>query len=247
MSGAHVSSPDPLLDLLPGPGDRDRPWLVWYCPGERVELTGHVLSMWAAKCAGLLEAEAGDGPRVHIALPVGWRALTWCLGTWLAGGTAMLGAAACLPEAKVSVASAPEGLSPGAEVQVLAPRASLAMRYDGELGPLVLDGAADVMTYPDRFPALARAAHAPALMADDGTCLERGAVVCAARRTAPVAPGAVLVRAGTGPGAVASSVLGVLSAWAGGATAVLVGATCDEDLVALAVRQEGVRQEWVRQ
>ncbi|MCL3777012.1 MULTISPECIES: TIGR03089 family protein [unclassified Actinomyces] len=240
MTGARPSSPDPLLAILPGPGDSDRPWLVWYSPGERVELTGHVLSMWAAKCAGLLSAEAGGGPRVHVALPVGWRALTWCLGTWLAGGTALVGTAGALPAAEVSVASAPQDLSPGAEVQVLVPGASLAVRYDGELPPLVLDGVADVMTHADRFTALPCVPGAPALVADDGTRLERGALAAAALGAAPVADGAVLVRGAAGPGAVARGVVGVLSAWAAGATAVLVDAVCEEALVALAVRQEGV-------
>jgi len=53
---------DPLLDILPTAADADRPWLVWYSPDERIELTGHVLSMWAAKTAGLLSAEAGGRP-----------------------------------------------------------------------------------------------------------------------------------------------------------------------------------------
>ena len=53
---------DPLLCILPTAADADRPWLVWYSPDERIELTGHVLSMWAAKTAGLLSAEAGGRP-----------------------------------------------------------------------------------------------------------------------------------------------------------------------------------------
>lgn len=244
MTGAHPSSPDPLLGILPGPGDSDRPWLVWYSPDERVELTGHVLGMWAAKCAGLLSAEADAGPQVHIALPVGWRALTWCLGTWLAGGTAMVGATHPLPGGQVSVASTPSLLSPDAEVQVLVPAASLAIRYDGELPPLVLDGVADVMTYADRFAALPAGPGAPALVSDDGSRLGRGALAEAAQRAAqqdaPVGGGAVLVPGGTGPGAVARSVVGILSAWVGGATAVLVDADCPADRVALAVRQEDI-------
>ncbi|QPL05839.1 MULTISPECIES: TIGR03089 family protein [Actinomyces] len=240
MTGARPSSPDPLLGILPGPGDSDRPWLVWYSPDERVELTGHVLGMWAAKCAGLLSAEADVGPQVHIALPVGWRALTWCLGTWLAGGTALVGEAHALPAAQVSVASAPSLLSPDTEVQVLVPGASLAIRYDGELPPLVLDGVADVMTYADHFAALPVGPDAPALVADDGTRLGRGSLAAAAQQATAAAGGAVLVHGDTGPGAVARSVVGILSAWAGGATAVLVDAACPADRTALAVRQEGI-------
>ena len=86
-----ISRPDgdPLLAILPTAADADRPWLVWYSRDERIELTGHVLSMWAAKTADLLSAETGGRPRVHVALEPGWRALTWCLGTWLAGGRAL--------------------------------------------------------------------------------------------------------------------------------------------------------------
>ena len=108
---------DPLLDILPTAADADRPWLVWYSPDERIELTGHVLSMWAAKTAGLLSAEAGGRPRVHVALEPGWRALTWCLGTWLTGGRVLMGPAALLGaagthEPDASVADRPEALAP---------------------------------------------------------------------------------------------------------------------------------------
>lgn len=120
---------DPLLGILPTAADADRPWLVWYSPDERIELTGHVLSMWAAKTAGLLSAEAGGRPRVHVALEPGWRALTWCLGTWLAGGRVLMGPAALLGaagthEPDASVADRPEALAPRAGVQVLVPRPS---------------------------------------------------------------------------------------------------------------------------
>ena len=42
---------DPLLTLLPGPHDADKPWLNCYGNDERVELTGRVLSMLLAKIA----------------------------------------------------------------------------------------------------------------------------------------------------------------------------------------------------
>ena len=42
---------DALAQALPSTTDSDRPWLTWYSPDERIELTGHVVSMWQAKCA----------------------------------------------------------------------------------------------------------------------------------------------------------------------------------------------------
>ena len=162
------SDDDPLLGILPTAADADRPWLVWYSPDERIELTGHVLSMWAAKTAGLLSAEAGERPRVHVALEPGWRALTWCLGTWLTGGRVLMGPAAPLgaagaDEPDASVADRPEALAPRAGVQVLVPRASLATGWDEELPPLVLDGVADVMPHPDAFAPVRTGAERTAL------------------------------------------------------------------------------------
>lgn len=239
MATSSHSRPDPLVTLLPGPEDADRPWLVNYSPSERIELTGHVLSMWASKSAGLLTAEWGEGPQVHVGLPSGWRAVTWCLGAWLAGGGVALGPASAFEDAEVSVAGALKDLAARAEVQVLVPRASLAVRFDGETGPLTLDGVADVMSYADRFVPVPAAPGLPALMADDGTRMDRTELAAAALAQAPTT-GAVLVRGGTGPGATARAVREVLSAWAGGATAVLVDEACDEELVTLAARQERV-------
>ncbi len=243
MPAVSHPTPDRLVALLPGPADADRPWLVNYSPGsERIELTGHVLSMWASKSAGLLTTESGEGVLVHVDLPVGWRAVTWCLGAWLAGGGVALGPAPALAGTEVpevSVAGALEDLDARAEVQVLVPRASLAVRFDGETGPLTLDGVADVMSHADRFTPLPAAPGLPALLADDGTRLDRTELAAAALAQAPTAR-AVLVRGSTGPGAAARAVREVLAAWAGGARAVLVDAACGEELVALAARQERV-------
>lgn len=129
LNAAMTAPADPLLPLLPQAADSFRPWLVWYAAGERVELTGHVLAMWAAKSAGFLEAEAGTAPRVRLALGPSWRLVTWCLGTWLAGGSVVLGDDGA--PAEVSVAFTPGDLDPVAEVQVLVPRAPLAVRWEG--------------------------------------------------------------------------------------------------------------------
>ena len=233
---------DPLLGILPTAADADRPWLVWYSPDERIEFTGHVLSMWAAKTAGLLSAEAGGRPRVHVALEPGWRALTWCLGTWLAGGRVLMGPAALLDAARadepdVSVADRQEALVPHAEVQVLVPRASLATGWDGELPPLVLDGVADVMPHPDTFAPVRTGADRTALtLATGGGAVDigRDELAGAAVSAAPSVR-AVLVRSPDAAGAVRA----VLAAWAGGATAVLLDAAAPDSLARTAARQEG--------
>ena len=239
-----ISRPDgdPLLAILPTAADADRPWLVWYSRDERIELTGHVLSMWAAKTAGLLSAEAGGRPRVHVALEPGWRALTWCLGTWLAGGRVLMGPAALLGaagthEPDASVADRPEALAPRAGIQVLVPRASLATGWDGELPPLVLDGVADVMPHPDAFAPVRTGAERTALTLVTGggaVDIGRGELADAAVSAAPDAR-AVLVRAPDAAGAVR----GVLAAWADGATAVLLDAAAPDSLARTAARQEG--------
>lgn len=127
---------DSLLPLLPTRADGDRPWLVWYACGERVELTGRVLAMWQSKIAGFLTQELGTGARVHLALSPHWRTVAWCCGTWLAAGSVVLddgsaGTPADAPAARVapqaSVAFEAGSLDPRAELQVLVARPSLAL------------------------------------------------------------------------------------------------------------------------
>ena len=234
---------------------------MWYSDAERIELSGHVLSMWSAKTAGLLLSEAGPGPRVSVALAPGWRAVTWCLGAWLAAGTVLAAdvdpcdPALGLDGPLVSVAGDPADLLDDAEVQILVPPASLAVRWPGELPPLVLDGAADVMVHPDRMSPLPCDQAHPALVVADlpgdsgasGEALSpggaRGAarvvsradLLCAARAGAPGGR-ARLIRAGT----VAQMLPGVLSAWAARAAAILVSPEANESLVTAAARQEGI-------
>ena len=57
-------------------------------------------------------------------------------------------------------------MDPEAEVSVLTPLASLALRWPGTLPPLTLDGAADLMSYPDSFAPIACPATAPAWLSD---------------------------------------------------------------------------------
>ena len=258
---------DPLLPLLPGPQDADRPWLICYGIDERVELTGHVLSMWLAKIAGFVTSESVPGDGVHVALPPHWRCVAWACGTWLAGRSVLLGSneeirtAGLIPE--LSVAFTPESLYDEAEAQALVPPASLALRWPEELPALVLDGAADLMHYPDRFTPVSTAA--------DSVCLRN----LAAEGAAPAAPGTTaatvpsgerpttLTRAqlaarvetagaSAGAGSSASRAVlvrspdtaqmlqEVLVAWHAGRTAVVLTPEADDDVAAAAIRQEGI-------
>ncbi len=235
--------------LTPGPR------LTWYSPGERIELTGHVLGMWLAKTAALVTAEAGGaagaGARVHLGLPAHWRTVTWAAGCWLAGACVVLGAPGSdgTPPG-LSVACQEEGLDDGAEVQVLVPLPSLALRWPGELPPLVLDGAADLMTYPDAFDPVPVGGVAAALETVGEA--DRSAVASVAG--GPVR-GATLSRTGlvagladlsgqTAPVLVRTSdvrelLLTTLAAWRACRAVVLVAPEADDALAATAARQEG--------
>ena len=240
---------DALIRVLPSTSDSSRPWLVWYAPGERIELTGHVLSMWHAKCAGFVTTEAGPGADVHLGMSPHWRAVTWCAGAWVAGATPVLLESNdifvenLLSEAPVmSVAFRIRWLFPSADVQVLVTMGSLATRWPGALPPLVLDGIADVMPFADRFPAAPTGGSEPALrvVGDGGArTVSRDALAGAApgagAGAAPAGARALLIRRET----VEQALLDVLAAWRAGLTAVLVSPDADAALVAAAARQEG--------
>lgn len=241
---------DALIRVLPSTSDSSRPWLVWYAPGERIELTGHVLSMWHAKCAGFVTTEAGPGADVHLGMSPHWRAVTWCAGAWVAGATPVLLESNdifvenLLSEAPVmSVAFRIRWLFPSADVQVLVTMGSLATRWPGALPPLVLDGIADVMPFADRFPAAPTGGSEPALrvVGDGGArtvsrdALAEGRPGAGAEAALAAGARALLIRQET----TERAVLGVLAAWRAGLTAVLVSPDADAALLAAAARQEG--------
>ncbi|WP_454301356.1 TIGR03089 family protein [Salana multivorans] len=151
-----------------------RPRLVWAgdvdgAP-ERLELSGRVSATWANKVANLLveEIDAGPGSRVLLDLPRHWRTLAWSLGTWLTGASVLLADSADptdseMPDVVVtrSLETAELAVTRGAEVVVLVPLASFALRVPGGTPAGVLDGSADVAAQPDDLgpvqPALASA------------------------------------------------------------------------------------------
>ncbi|WP_103063627.1 TIGR03089 family protein [Actinomyces qiguomingii] len=272
---------DALTSLLPTATDSDRPWLVWYAPGERMELTGRVLHMWQCKIANLLVEEAlgadlQAGLLVHLDTGVHWRTITWSCGAWLTGAavtfTSYTDAKARILPAQgrarhvdVSVAFTPSGLDADAEVQVLVPRESLALRRPGPAPPLTLDGAADVASRADWFPARPFDGHRVAIVSDPaapvnvqaGAELSRKALATGPNSSTPAADGtdlavprtaggdlrhaggAVLVRAVTP----LEAVRGVLAAWRAERAAVLLSPEADPDLVRSAARQEGTEAD----
>lgn len=232
-----------------------RPRIVWYGGTERIELSGHVLSMWQAKTAGLITAETAPGTPVHLGAPVHWRTVAWACGAWLAGRPVILGpgeqaqylagAAGCAPT-ELSMAFSEAELDPEAPVQVLMPAQSLATRWHGSLPALVIDGAAELMSYADTFSALASidtqlgliqpAKGNPGSPPTPCHKLTRAQLAQSQLATpTPPGSGAALVRAHD----VGEALTQVLGAWRQGLTAVVLAPDADADLTAAAARQEG--------
>lgn len=150
-----------LFDLLP---NLYKPAVIWYGVDERIELSGHVVNMWSSKVAALLDSEIGTPSlTVHMALPPHWRSIVWAAGIWRAGNVLTLDSD---QGAELSLACHEANLDPEAEVSALTPLASLALRWPGALPPLTLDGAADLMSYPDSFAPIACPPTAPAWLSD---------------------------------------------------------------------------------
>lgn len=215
--------------------DPTHPRLTWYGPGgERVELSGRVLGNWLTKAANLLveEADAGPGTRVVLDLPAHWRAVVWAVGAWMCGAEVVLPAGG--PERRVPPglagavviterphavidAAGREGAAPDLVVAVALP--ALAMRFPRALPPRALDGAADLMTYPDVLGWLPPLDGAFSAIEGGVTHRELLAWACrvADAQEWPY-PARVLVEVSDTRTALAMS----LAAWAGGGSVVLV-------------------------
>ncbi|MGC0249673.1 TIGR03089 family protein [Pseudactinotalea sp. Z1748] len=127
------------------------PRLTWYGPGaERVELSGRVLANWVIKVANLVTEEADAEPSTVVAidLPVHWRALVWSLGTWLTGAQAHLRPGR--PDDDLIVTDRPQD-APSGPLLIAVALPALAMAFDADLPAGAIDGAADLMTYPDQL------------------------------------------------------------------------------------------------
>lgn len=149
--------------------DPTLPRLTWYgADDERVELSGRVLANWVIKAANLLGEETGgeqDAP-VLVDLPQHWRALVWAMGGWLSGaqvhfGTHFTATQPDLDSPEVVITAEPQ-TAPAAEVLIAVALPALAMTFEGDLPVGAVDGASDLMTYPDELiqPAAATDLHA---------------------------------------------------------------------------------------
>lgn len=206
--------------------DPAHPRLTWYGPsGERVELSGRVLVNTVVKATNMLveDAEAGPGVRVALDMPPHWRTVLWALAAWTAGAEVSLarGERADVLVTRRSDAS-PGGANPAVVIAV--PLAALALSYPGELPPGTIDGAADLMGYPDALGWLPSVAPThPALGSLGGEpAVTHGELLTWARATAdadtwPRAP-RVLTTAEQVPDLLATA----LAAWSADGSAVLV-------------------------
>lgn len=166
--GAYPRSVTSVRDLLATLTriDPAHPRLTWYGPGgERVDLSGRVLGNWVTKACNLLveEADAGPGTRVVLDLPVHWRAVVWALASWTCGAQVVvlpppgldrplphdLAGAVVVTDRPGELAARTGGGAGAPDLVVAVALPALALRFPGSLPPGTLDGAADLMTYPD--------------------------------------------------------------------------------------------------
>ncbi|PID53548.1 MAG: TIGR03089 family protein [Micrococcales bacterium] len=143
-----------VLDQV-GSSGAGRPRLTWYGPDEeRVELSGHVLRLWAAKTANLLveEFDLHAGDTVRVDMPVHWRAVAIAMGACWAGGEVP----GDTTTADVWVWS-PRGtdlpdpaVPTGEDVDVVVALPALASQFPGTPAGTV-DYVHEIGTYPDEF------------------------------------------------------------------------------------------------
>jgi uncharacterized protein (TIGR03089 family) len=135
--------------------DGARPLLTYYddATGERVELSVATFDNWVSKTAGLLrdglDVEPGD--RVALLLPAHWQSLVLASGCWAAGACVVLDDASDSRLAVVGPATLDAAPRNG-ETLALSLR-PLGGRFTQPLPAGMLDYAAEVPTYPDRFVA----------------------------------------------------------------------------------------------
>lgn len=197
--------------------DPTAPRLTWYDlnRGERLELSGRVLLMWASKAAGLLQDEAAVEPGATVALdlPVHWRAAYWGLAAWAVGAVVDV-SVPTVPEVLVTSTATAAAASPaGATILVTLP--ALARSHPGGAPNGVIDEAATVGSFPDRYVPTANPAPTDlALLDGSGSITYR-------ELATPRTGGRVLVAHGSSATAVA--LLTSLRVWSGGGSVVLIG------------------------
>jgi uncharacterized protein (TIGR03089 family) len=135
--------------------DGARPLLTYYddATGERVELSVATFDNWVSKTAGVLRdgLDVAPGDRVALLLPAHWQSLVLASGCWAAGACVVLDDADDSRLVVVGPATLDAALRES-ETLALSLR-PLGGRFTEPLPVGMLDYAAEVPTYPDRFVA----------------------------------------------------------------------------------------------
>lgn len=229
-----------LFDRLATAGTRPR--LTWYhdCTARapRLELSGHVLAMHAAKAAGFLISElaAAPGDLLSCTPARSWRLLPWILGSWAAGANVELLGPACPPDpATLAILTedpqewAEQAEDAGCDVIALA-RGDLALAFDGpDLPHGALDAVADSMGQPDIF-------HPPTTAGITALPLSAAAVQLGA--SAPVSPAGALIS--RPPLLDGDTITRIIDRWAGDQRAIVVPAGLSDTERARIAHSEGL-------
>jgi uncharacterized protein (TIGR03089 family) len=146
--------------------------------GERIELSGKVLTNWISKAGNALQDEfdLGPGSVVRLALPPHWRALYWAFAVWSVGGTVDLAGV----KADLLICDDPQlaasGQPPATDV-VLVTLPALARIHPGTVPTGAMDEARDLATYGDQFAARGQASpDDAALITETGLTAYRSVV-----------------------------------------------------------------------
>lgn len=234
---------DLLAALLREPG---RPRITWYGPdGERVELSGAVLSNWVSKSTNLLveEYDAGPGSVVLLDLPPHWRTVVWALAAWRAGACVTTGSQPGHDGHDVVVTDRP-GAHAGTRGLVAVALPALARRFDGDLPAGAVDAAAAVMTYGDVIawsPAVEPGAPALVGVSPDGPAVPHADLLARAARAADAGAGArALLQVPDDRARTRAALLAALGVLHGAGSVVLLGGDADDSRVARITADERV-------
>ena len=187
-------------ELLRSTLERDgaRPFLTYSddATGERIELSVTTFDNWVAKTAGLLrdglQVEPGD--RVVLMIPAHWQALVLAGACWAAGAFAVLDDAGDSPLVVVGPATLEP--APGSSETLALSLRPMGGRFTEPLPAGMLDYAAEVPTYPDRFVAYGPVDPAEPALEAHGVVTTYGGLVGQARERAAqldACPGARLL------------------------------------------------------
>ena len=175
-------------DLLRSALGRDaaRPFVTYYddATGERVELSVATFDNWVSKTAGLLRdaLDVASGDRVALLLPAHWQSLVLASACWAVGACAVVDDAG--DSRLVVVGSATLDAAPRSSETLALSLRPLGGRFAERLPAGMLDYAAEVPTYPDRFVANELADPAEPALEASGVVTTYGGLVGQARERA---------------------------------------------------------------